>query len=330
MRRAIVALSLIIGLAAMSLLRRLPRVVAPMGRCHGVVLGETRAKAPAGTPLAAASTRLPGAFADEAVDSRRPMGLAWGDGVLYVAEADRGVIARYRSDGSPLTSWTGFAKPVAVATAGDTVYVADFIADRVTKLTSAGVPVAKWGRRGHGPGEFDAPSGLAVDQHGDVYVTDFYNHRVQKFSSEGRFLLEWGGKGRRQGRFRYPAGLALGPAGDVLVADAYNNRVQKFTMDGRVVGEWGGMGFGFGGARPGWFRLAKDVAVDAKGDVYVADAFNRRVQKFSADGTVLAIWPDNNGGASTIRYPSALAVGPNGQLYVGDFFTGQLWTVECR
>lgn len=262
------------------------------------------------------------------------MGLAWADGVLYAADAERGAILRYRADGSRLPDWTGFARPVAVAPTTSavygTVYVADYLSDRITALNSDGTVARVWGRHGKGAGEFDAPSGVAVDRRGNVYVTDFYNHRVQQFTTGGKFVREWGSPGRRSGEFRYPTGIAVAPSGDILVADGFNNRVQRFTADGRYLARWGGTGFGFGGKWPGWFRLAKDVAVDSRGNMYVADAFNGRLQKFTPDGRLLALWGDRHREGASLRYASGVAVDSGGNVYVGDWSRNRIWKLECR
>lgn len=270
------------------------------------------------------------AAASDSVRLYHPMGLAWAGGVLYVANAERGTIERYRGDGTPLAAWGGFTRPVAVAATGHAIYVADYVTDQVTTLTSDGVVVRRWGRHGTGPGEFDGPSGVAVDQRGDVYVTDFFNHRVQRFSGDGRFLLEWGHRGRWRGRLRYPTGVAASPRGEILVADGFNNRVQRFTADGGYLAQWGGIGFGVGGARPGWFRLAKDVAADSAGKVFVADAFNGRLQTFTADGELLALWGGRRRGDAPLRYASGVAVDPGGPVYVGDFFRNEVRKLDCR
>ncbi len=266
----------------------------------------------------------------QAARFNHPMGIAWGEGFLYVADTENGVIKKFREDGTLVGEWTGFKRPIAVAASGGIVYVADFLADRVTKLDSDGTVLARWGESGTGDGEFDAPSGIAVDSEGDVYVVDFYNHRVQKFTADGEFLLQWGGEGRWNAEFRYPTEIAVNDRGDIFVADAYNHRIQKFTSEGDYIGKWGGVGYGISGTWPGWFRLAKAIAVDSTGDVYVADAFNRRVQKFTGAGAYLGEWGKSSTGSDGLEYPAGVAVDGRGRMYVSDFFKNRIRRLECR
>ena len=259
-----------------------------------------------------------------------PMDLALGDGFLYVADTENGAVRKYRRDGTLVARWDGFARPVDVAVAGDSVYVVEFIADRVSRLASDGSVIAQWGRRGTANGEFDAPSGVAVDDDGYVYVVDFYNHRIQKFTDAGEFVGKWGGKGRGSGKFRYPTDVAVGPEGLVVVADAYNHRVQTFTADGTFVAKWGGVGFGVSGKWPGWFRLAKAVAVGPRGNVYVADAFNNRVQTFTSDGDLIGEAGKSGPEAQQLKYPAGVAVDTNGDLYVSDFFRNRILKITCE
>lgn len=258
-----------------------------------------------------------------------PMSLAWYEGVLYVADTERGAVRRYDANGALASTWAGFERPVAIASAPNGVYVADFLADRISVLDAHGDVKGRWGRHGTGPGEFDGPSGIAVDHRGDVYVTDLYNHRVQKFTEDGEFVREWGARGRWSGRFRYPTGIAVTPEGIVLVADGFNHRVQRFTAEGSYVSRFGGTGLGFAGRWPGWFALAKDVAVDGAGNVYVTDAFNGRIQTFTPDGELRAVWGDARKGADQVAYASGVAVRSPGRVYVGDFFGSQIWEIAC-
>ena len=168
-----------------------------------------------------------------------------------------------------------------------------------------------------------------MDRKGDVYVTDFYNHRVQKLKPNGEFILAWGSRGRWSGEFRYPTDVAVDKDGNILVTDAYNHRVQKFAPDGKFLGKWGGTGYGFSGPWPGWFRLAKAMAVTPVGEVLVADPFNSRIQRFSSEGKLLSIW-DGRFGEESIRYPAGISVGSNGIRYVTDFFQNRIVALRCR
>src|SRR5690606_6703724 len=88
---------------------------------------------------------------------------------------------------------------------------------------------AKWGTYGIRDGNFNSPTGIAVDSEGNVYVVDSLNNRIQKFTSDGTFVLKWGSDGRSDGKFSYPTGIAVDSEGNVYVADTGNNRIQKFT-----------------------------------------------------------------------------------------------------
>lgn len=257
-----------------------------------------------------------------------PMDLTWSEGSLYVADAEHGAVKKIRDDGTLIAEWKGFKRPVDVAVAHGAVYVVDFLADRIVKLGPDGGVAAQWGRHGKGPGEFDAPSGIAVDGKGNVYVAEFYNHRVQKFTADGTFVAQWGRDGRWNGQFHYPSDVTVSPAGEVFVADAYNHRIQKFTAAGAYLAKWGGLGYGLSGKWGGWFRLAKAVAVGPAGEMFVADAFNHRIQKFSADGHLLGAW--GPGPSSELRYPAGVAIGAGGTVYVSDFFKNLIWKLDCR
>jgi tripartite motif-containing protein 71 len=260
-----------------------------------------------------------------------PMGLAWDGRFLYVADTENRAVKKLQEDGSLVAIWTGFQRPVAVAAADDVVYLADFLADRISKLWPDGTLVLQWGQHGGGTGEFDAPSGIAVDREGFVYVADFYNHRIEKFTGDGAFVTQWGSNGRWSGQFHYPTDVAVSATGDVFVADGYNQRVQKFTDEGVYLAKWGGLGYGIVGKWPGWFRLAKALAVGPGGNVYVADAFNHRIQEFTADGKLLGIWGDHpSPDGLSLQYPAGIAAGADGRVYVSDFFKNRIWELDCR
>ena len=166
---------------------------------------------------------------------------------------------------------------------------------------------------------FNAAIGLRVDPQDNVWTIDAGASQVVKFDNEGRVALvlgrkpetmivrpaaprpegapggggpgggggQGGGSARRPGEgtpgstFNRPTDVAWDSAGNIYITDGIGttNRVAKFDKDGRFLTQWGATG-----SAPGEFRGLKAIAIDARGSVYVADAGNKRVQVFDANG----------------------------------------------
>src|SRR5207302_10032068 len=121
-----------------------------------------------------------------------------------------------------------YCRDIAVDFVGN-VYVTDEINNRVQKFDSRGNFLAKWGKEGNGPGQFNGPWGIAVDALGNVYVVDTNNHRIQKFTSNGAFICAWGNRGNTIGQLNFPYGVVVDREGFVYVVDSGNARVVKFA-----------------------------------------------------------------------------------------------------
>jgi uncharacterized protein (TIGR03663 family) len=172
-------------------------------------------------------------------------------------------------------------------------------------------PVAVWGHKGTGLGEFDEPRGLAVDPTGNLYVVDSKNNRIEKFGPDGKPLLQWGQQGQDSGKFKDPCGVAAGPDGSVYVADTWNHRVQKFDGTGRFIVEWREQTSGFWGPR--------GIAVSPDGTgVYVTDTGNKRVVSFDAGGNQLTSWGHDGSKPGEFIEPVGIAVNGNNQVIVAD------------
>ncbi|MBM3935103.1 MAG: 6-bladed beta-propeller [SAR202 cluster bacterium] len=141
----------------------------------------------------------------------------------------------------------------------------------------------KGGEEGSEPGEFNRPSGLAVDAEDNLYVVDSLNHRIQKFDKDGRFISMFGEFGSEPGQFNMPWGIHVDSEHDeIYVADWRNDRVQVFDTNWEFQFQ-----FGESGSGKGQFRRPTGVAVDKDGDIYVCDWGNKRVQLFDRKGKYL-------------------------------------------
>jgi len=70
----------------------------------------------------------------------------------------------------------------------------------------------KWGGPGTEVGQFNSPTGIAVDSAANVYAADSRNYRIQKFDSNGNFLAKWGTRGAGEGLFDLPSGIDVDSA----------------------------------------------------------------------------------------------------------------------
>ncbi|MFM8273306.1 MAG: hypothetical protein ACKODX_13405, partial [Gemmata sp.] len=158
---------------------------------------------------------------------------------------------------------------VAVTPQGD-FYVSDGYGNaRVLKFARGGELLSQWGTKGTGEGEFNLPHAICLDAKGRVYVGDRENNRVQVFDKDGKFLQQWKESGA-------PYGLFL--AGERLfVADGRANVVRVLGSDGKALGRWGEKG-----TAAGQFQMPHMLCADSRGDAYVTEVNNKRVQKFSA------------------------------------------------
>lgn len=171
-----------------------------------------------------------------------------------------------------------------------------------------------------GDGQFQEPWGIAVDAEGMIYVADTWNGRIQVFDADGNFVRKWGYFNTTNGTLGDPLalfgprGVAIDGAGNLLVADTGNKRIVQFTSAGELVNQIGG-----GGVRLGNFEEPTSVAVDPRdGSIYVADAWNRRIQKFDANLQPLAEWPVPSWGSQHLYYKPYVTVAGNGDVYASD------------
>jgi DNA-binding beta-propeller fold protein YncE len=125
------------------------------------------------------------------------------------------------------------------------------------------------------PGDFGAPSNVAVDKNGNVYVTDTMNDRVEIFDADGNFISTFGQNGDGPGYFARPKGIAVDCDGHIWVADAMQDRVQVFSRQGELLAYLGGHG-----NYPGQFKALVGIAIDKQNRVFTTEQYPGRMQMF--------------------------------------------------
>jgi len=181
------------------------------------------------------------------------------------------------------------------------------------------LPVDRFELTVHPPLLLESISAVTADQRGNLYVL----HRpatgnpVVMLDAQGHLLRSWG-----QGLFKLPHGIRLDPDGNVWTVDAHTSMVYKFTPEGQLllainVGEVPDPSRDFCGAT--------DVAFAPNGHVFVADGYcNARVIEYDAGGRKVRAWGKRGSGPGEFQVVHAIAVGPQGHVYVADRENGRL------
>ncbi len=288
------------------------------------------------------------------------------NGNLYVADRDNHTIRKVTSDATVTTlaglaergsgdgtgSAARFDRPMGVAADGSgNLYVADTYNNTIRKVTPTGVVTTLAGSgyssTTDGTGSearFFYPYGVAVDGSGNVYVAGFNDNAIRKVTPSGVVTTLAGGGAYNEGsangtgsaaRFDRPSGVAVDAVGNVYVADTMNHTIRKVTPAGVVTtlaGRAGHRGSADGTGSAARFYEPEDVAVDDRGNVYVADTFNYTIRKVTPGGVVTTLagraenrgesdgdyHKDGKGSAARFNYPRGVAVDGSGNLYVAD------------
>jgi len=210
---------------------------------------------------------------------------------------------------------------------------------------------------------------VRIDSDDNIWAVDKGSNMIVRLNSEGHVTMVFGRKQEAtdreeppkqggppprvlDGMFNQPTDIAWNAAGDMFVSDGYiNSRVAKYDRNGAWVKSWGEPGQG-----PGQFKLPHAIAVDARGQVYVADRANARIQVFDSDGKFLrqividvpvapgtrplmgyqAPPPPNAPPGSNLSYrpgaPAAICItpGPSQVMFVADLYPGRIYKLDLE
>ncbi len=190
--------------------------------------------------------------------------------------------------------------------------------------------------------EINQPNNVAFDAAGNMYISDQYNHCIRKVGSSGvistiagnvdSFGIRGDGGAAISASLFRPGGMVIDASNNIYFADLGNHTVRKISAAG-VITRVAGTGFsGFGGdggqATAADLYTPSGIAMDAAGNIYIADQENNRIRKVSTSGIISTIAGNGTAGfsgdsgaatAAELSAPYNLAVDGSANVYVADF-----------
>ncbi len=267
---------------------------------------------------------------------------------------------KFAGDDGPATS-ASLNNPSSVAVdSSGYLYIADEFNNRIRKVSPGGIitTVAGEGMFGFsGDGgsatsaRLDSPKGVALDAAGNLYIADTDNARIRKVSPDGIINTVAGGgeifPGNGDGGPATSAsldsavGVAVDTAGNLYIAERGSARIRKVSFVGIITTVAGNGTFGFSGdggpATSAQLDFPVDVAVDAAGNLYIADTDNHRIRKVDSGGIITTVagngvdsFSGDSGPATdaSIDLPSGVAVDAAGNLFINDTYNFRIRKVD--
>jgi sugar lactone lactonase YvrE len=189
--------------------------------------------------------------------------------------------------------------------------------------------------------EISGPNGICTDGAGNVYFADALNHRIRMvdkagvistFAGKGNLGFSGDGGAATLAELNYPQSIAIDKGGNIYIGDYGNARIRKVSVTG-IISTIAGNGIaGYGGdggpATAAEINGPAGIAIDGKGDIYIADFGNHRIRMVNGSGIMTTVAGNGTAGytgdggsaaSAELNYPSALDVDASGNLFIADY-----------
>ncbi|MFY7819085.1 MAG: MBG domain-containing protein [Akkermansiaceae bacterium] len=313
----------------------------------------------AGLPGTAGSTNATGG--DARFDSPSAVALD-ASGIRYIADTGNHTIRRIVAGGgvntlagavglSGSTDANGtsarFNSPAGITVdAAKNVYISDTMNHTIRKITSTGVVTTIAGSPGvagffdatGSTARFQSPTGLVVDGSGNLYVCDSDNHCIRRITAGGVVTTIAGSPGisgntngtGNAARLNSPRGIAMDSQGVLFIADCGNHAIRRISSTGEVstlAGLAGNFGTADATGTAARFHSPRGIAIDAGGNLFVADTGNHTIRKITSNAVVTTVagmagasgTANGLGNAARFHQPIGIAVSPDGlNFYIAD------------
>ncbi len=273
---------------------------------------------------------------------------------------------RFSGDGGPATNSTlNFPSGLTLDASGN-LFIVDNGNERVREISTNGIITTVAGDGGNGFfGSYsgdggpatganlnDPAGGVAVDGSGNVFIADTSSHRIRKVSTNG-IITTVAGTGiagyngdniaATNADLKYPWGVAVDGSGNLFIADTVNDRIRRVSTNGIITTVAGTGVAGYNrddiAATSADLYSPRRVAVDASGNLFIADAYNNRIRKVDTNGIIATVAGNGvagyccDGGPATsaeLNSPYWVAVDRPGNLFIADYSNSRVRKVSTN
>ena len=267
--------------------------------------------------------------------------------------------AGFSGDGGPAAG-AELSSPAGVAVdASGNLFIADSLNNRIRRVGTNGIVTTVAGTNtagfsGDGGAAANAalqgPKGVALDASGNLFIADSLNSRIRRVGTNGMITTVAGngtngfsgnGGAATNAQMHWPYAVAVDASGTLFIADYYNNCIRRVGTNGIITTVAGTNTAGFSGdggpATNARLYAPVAVAVDASGNLFIADSFNNRIRRVGTNGMITTVAGNGtngfsgDGGAATnaqMNWPSGVAVDASGNLFIADYHNNRIRWME--